>query len=262
MKKLFCIQFLIFSFANASTKTQIVNGIPVTSENPIAKSTVHITGKYQRFSFTCTGTIIAQDLVITAAHCLGPYAAADLTVFFGLNKNSTGLTYKVKKQIFPDAYNATVEFDRHDIALLLLEKSIPSNYFPAEFLDSNIVLKENDILALAGYGINVTQMPANGNGGLGQLRYAEQNIINPKYGETEILINIKNKGTCSGDSGGPAYFVQNNKIYLVGAASRMTAKDIIPGSKPVQCACTEEIVYTNLIKEMSWIQAASALIRK
>lgn len=110
----------------------------------------------------------------------------------------------------------------------MLEKSIPSNYFPAEFLALNIILKENDILALAGYGINVTQMPANG----------------------------------SGDSGGPAYFVQNNKIYLVGAASRMTAKDIIPVSKPVQYACTEEIVYTNLIKEMSWIQTAIALIRK
>ena len=262
MRKIFLVLFFIQNFAVATIKEQIVNGTPVTPENPIAKSTVHITGKYQRFSFTCTGTIIAQDLVVTAAHCLGPYAAADLTVFFGLNKNSSGTTYKVKKQIYPDAYNSSAEFDRHDIALLLLEKNIPAGYSAAEFLDSNTLLKENDLLTLAGYGITVTQMPANGDGGMGQLRYAEQNIINPKYGDTEILINIKNKGTCSGDSGGPAYFVQNSKIFLVGAASRMTAKDIIPGSKPVQYACTEEIVYTNLIKEMSWIQTAIGLIRK
>ncbi len=245
-----------------SLHPNIVNGVPVSINDPIAKSTVMIKGKYQRFSFICSGSIIAEDLVVTAAHCLGPYASAELTVFFGVDKNQSGVTYKVVKQILPPTYIPDQKIDRNDIALLLLEKQIPASYQPAQMISDSDILKSNDFVLLAGYGINVTAMPNNGDGGLGVLRYTEQNIIEPNYGNTEALINIKNKGTCNGDSGGPAFLQKNNQIYLLGVASRMTDKDIVPGNKPIRYECTEEIVYTNILKQINWLKDAEAEIRK
>lgn len=148
----------------------IVNGTEVSVNDPIAKSIFMLTGKYQRFSFTCTGSILSKDLIVTAAHCQGPYGGAD-------------------------------------------------------------ILQSGDLVILAGYGINVPAMPNRGDGGVGILRSVQQNILEPQYGNTEILINIKNKGTCSGDSGGLAFIQKDNEIYLFGVASRMTDKDIVPVSK-------------------------------
>jgi len=241
---------------------KIVNGVEVPSTDPIAKSTVMLTGKYQRFSFTCTGTIIAKDLIVTAAHCLGPYAAAKITAFFGVNKNQSGQTYNIIKQIQPDNYSSDQKLDRNDVALLRLEKEIPNGYQPAKIISDSTVLHTDDILILAGYGINVKSMPDNGTGGLGILRAVEQNILEPQYGQSEILINIQNKGTCSGDSGGPAFLKKDNQLFLLGAASRMTDKDIVPGSKPVRYECTNEIVYTNLLKQSTWLKFAESELRK
>jgi len=56
---------------------------------------------------------------------------------------------------------------------------------------------------------------------------------NPEYGNTKTLINIKNIGICSCDCEGPSYFVQNKKIYLIEAASRMTTKNINNQTKDI-----------------------------
>jgi secreted trypsin-like serine protease len=266
MKKLIFIFIFIslhltfnLSYADSSN---IVNGVAVSSDSPIAKTTVMVLGKYQRFSYTCSGIIISKKIILTAAHCLGPYESAALSVFFGVNKNKNGITVNVTKHIRPDNYDEKRVYDRNDIALLLLDKEIP-NGFEAVKLGSEVdVLNSEDMVTLAGYGINVVSMPSKGDGGIGILRSVEQNIINPNYGSTEILINIKNKGTCSGDSGGPAFIKKDNEFILVGNASRMTDKDIVPGSKPTQYACSEEIVYTNILKQLDWIKAGMLIINQ
>jgi secreted trypsin-like serine protease len=266
MKNRFLIILSLFSFnlfAIDQTPT-IVNGVEVTANSLIARTTVMITGKYQRFSFTCSGSILAKDLIITAAHCLGPYGDAKITVFFGLNKNKPGITYKVIKQKMPETYisSSQATYDRNDVALLLLEKPIPPNYQPAVLMDDLNLLQNGDVVTLAGYGINVQTMPSRGDGGIGILRSVEQNILEAQYGNTEVLISIKNKGTCGGDSGGPAILKKDNQFYLFGVASRLTAKDIVPGSNPTRYECIEEIVYTNILKQLEWLKRAEAELRK
>jgi secreted trypsin-like serine protease len=263
MKKILSTTLLLSSlqlFAQTPA-ARIINGTEVQTNDPIAQSTVMLMGTFGNFSFNCTGSIIAKDLVVTAAHCLGPYGHGKLTAFFGVNKKKGGVTYKVTKQIMPDDYNDQLEFDRNDIALVLLEKPIPANYKPATLMDEAYELHPDDMVTLAGYGVNILDSKKKDDG-LGVLRFAEQNILNPQYGNTEVLINIKNKGTCSGDSGGPAYIKKDGQLYLFGAASRMTAKDIVPGSKPVQYKCTEEIVYVNILKKMEWLKTAEAQLRQ
>jgi secreted trypsin-like serine protease len=256
MKCFFLISLLcLFQYAYAGQVSEkIVNGVEVKNNDPIAKSTVFLNAKYQRFSFTCTGIIVSNDMILTAAHCLGPYMGAKITAFFGVNKNQKGITINVIKQVAHSDYQETNKTDRRDFALLLLEKPIPSEYSPINFLPEENILNNDEKIILAGYGINITPMPSKGDGGVGVLRMAEQNIIDANYGQSEVLINIKNKGTCSGDSGGPAMIKKQDQLYLFGVASRMTDKDIVPGSNPTRYECKEEIVYGNIIKENEWLK--------
>jgi len=83
----------------------------------------------------CTGTLIAQDLVLTAAHCAvdkatgKPYAAEDITFKAGLS-NGTALAERKVAQIamHPD-YGTndllSAESVRVDVALMRLEEPIP-----------------------------------------------------------------------------------------------------------------------------------------
>lgn len=54
-------------FVNAPARA-IVGGAPAASDG-IARSVVTIVGSHGNF---CSGTLIAPDLVLSAAHCVGP----------------------------------------------------------------------------------------------------------------------------------------------------------------------------------------------
>lgn len=171
-------------------------------------------------------------------------------------------TIEVIKQIKPSDYSETSPADRNDIALLLLEKSIPAGYEMAQLIRPSESLQADDSILVAGYGINQTSPPADGDGGAGILRFAEQRILDTNFGKKEVLISLKDRGTCHGDSGGPAFFKKNNELFLFGTASRMTDKDIVPGSKPARYECTEEVVYANVRAQAEWLQAAELELRK
>ncbi|MBC7371972.1 MAG: hypothetical protein H7326_10425 [Bdellovibrionaceae bacterium] len=74
MKKIFFTLALCFHFsvyAETQFKPMIFGGYDVSATDPIAKSTAFLKGKFLHASFTCTRTLIAPDLVVTAGHCLG-----------------------------------------------------------------------------------------------------------------------------------------------------------------------------------------------
>jgi secreted trypsin-like serine protease len=95
------------------------------------------------------------------------------------------------------------------------------------------------------------------------LRKVEQSVLTDKYGNTEFLVSLaNNKGSCHGDSGGPAYLRQGNELFLVGVASRMTEKDRVANNGDVRdFSCSVEMVYTNALKQMNWIKNAIQQLR-
>jgi secreted trypsin-like serine protease len=79
--------------------------------------------------------------------------------------------------------------------------------------------------------------------GEGYLRRAEATVKGAS--QLEVHLNeSKGQGTCSGDSGGPAFIIRDGKLRLWGVTSR--------GS----ILCDFEGVYTNLVEYRSWIEAA------
>ena len=82
---------------------------------------------------------------------------------------------------------------------------------------------------------------------LGSMQYDSE------FNESELLLTSGEVGgACSGDSGGPALIVKNNKYYILGVASR------------ADVSCKSEVVYGDVSVDSvkAWIKKNSALLQK
>lgn len=267
MKKLFVMIAMIslqtFATTNENIQPLIIGGTEVQASDPIAQRTVLILGKIQRASFTCTGVIIADDMILTAGHCLGGGGYATLEIYFRTSKNGAGPMIKGVSQIRIHEQLPPTAPDWDDLAVVKLASKIPANYLPAEVLPDVSLLHDQGQVILAGYGITVAKSTGSHSDGLGVLRSVTQTVLNANYAQREFLVSIDKKGACSGDSGGPAFLQQNGQLYLVGITSRMTENDLISGSNPKkEYACLVDMIYSNVPKQMTWINDAIKELRK
>jgi secreted trypsin-like serine protease len=149
---------------------------------------------------------------------------------------------------------AHAQTDWDDLGILRLAQPIPQGYTPATIMNANEELQAGTPILLAGYGIDVPVEPTSpaDTAGAGVLREVDQTIINPNYGQTEVLVSLQGKGACHGDSGGPAYVNEGGHLALFGVTSRLTNDDI---SGNVM-SCSVDMVYTDILKRATWINAA------
>jgi secreted trypsin-like serine protease len=107
-------------------------------------------------------------------------------------------------------------------------------------------LNPGEATLLAGYGITsgMTQK------GVGTLREVIAPILSA-VGKTEIAIDESHrKGSCNGDSGGPAFIQKGTELYLWGVTSRGDEE------------CASEGIYTQINAYSDWIIATEAVLRK
>jgi hypothetical protein len=226
---------------------EIVQGI----DDPIALSTVRIKGYRVRSSFTCSGVLIEQDTVLTAAHCL----AFDWTKTEVFLSNGLG-PFKGVKITRHENYSEMVKYgeSRFDIAMIKLSTPVPAPFRPAQLIGADFRKREHDQVVLAGYGQSVPESNPRGPNGVGILRKVSQEIINPQFNNFEFLVNIQKKGSCFGDSGGPAFINLNGSLYLLGLTSRLTDNDIVPAPHHKQSyACINDMIYSDVSAYRGWI---------
>ncbi|GGF53118.1 hypothetical protein GCM10007301_10740 [Azorhizobium oxalatiphilum] len=155
---------------------------------------------------SCSGTAIAPDLILTAAHCVGP--AGDYAV--ALVGGSTprlipALRVVVHPRFDPDQYR-----NRHptpDIALVKLAEALPSSIRPATMASTTTLPQAGTEFLIAGYG-----MAADGDDNTaGTLRCVSLASIGTTGGiMARLSPSIGLAGACTGDSGGPAF--QSGKL--------------------------------------------------
>lgn len=235
--------------------------------------------------YLCTGTLIARNIVLTAAHCIeySPQLGSKLRVvaYFKTNIKDVsqadiinvdmGLQHEDYLKDITDATPITNNWN--DIALLRLSKDAPAEVKVSKIATKTekLNLKQNSQLILAGYGIttpiiaqeaidpvtgkkSIIRVPSEGSG---QLRLVEGiPVVKVANKKKEIQINqIQNdkitlKGACHGDSGGPAFLKRDDGSFVqVGVTSRGTEE---LGN------CNRGAIYTGIQGHSDWIATTMA----
>ena len=122
--------------------------------------------------FGCTGTLIADNVVLSARHC--GVGAGD-TIIFGDNANGGGIfSATVQSSFLPDGNGNLL--DGGDVAILTLTAAVPANIAtPMRLIDETEAL-EGMVCTTVGYGFNGVGSSGHGNTADGQ-RWGGQNII-------------------------------------------------------------------------------------
>lgn len=173
----------------------------------------------------CTGIVLAQDLVLTAAHCIDPQLTYKLYELDAERKPTFREIAKIV--VHPQFSKQTFAANRAtaDVALLKLVEPLPPKYSPVTLATPRPRVALGESFIVAGYGVTVR----GDNNTAGVLRHAtlaatgvpgniQLRLFDPATkGETPGL------GACTGDSGGPVYENRGGKFVVYGVVSWSTA---------------------------------------
>lgn len=201
---------------------------------------------------TCSGTYIADRVVLTAAHCLADTFGDQVYVYFGDNfaadfaseVTDFGSSIHVPAPGQPSHFSKADSFEQHpdydaelhypDLALVFLDRALP--FKPISPAYGRLGNAWNGRKAtIEGWGADAAPTPTTGSGTrvqrtgratlLGSPTAADYHPEDPNAGmlDPHIRRNIlkvdgdaPNSNACFGDSGGPLYVKWFGKNYLVG----------------------------------------------
>jgi secreted trypsin-like serine protease len=237
---------LAFSLFLCTPAAALVGGAPPASE-ALTRQLVMILGS-RGF---CTGTMIARDLVLTAAHCVPAGADYKLLDRGGAQKPALKdiATIARHPQFSQDAYlrhRATA-----DVALVKLAAPL-AGIAPAAIDASGFRAAVGDRLLVAGYGL-----AARGDGATGGTARMASLVVTGQPGTLQIRLydpQTKNEraglGACTGDSGAPAFHDNGARLVVIGLVSWTTAARNEDG-------CGGLTGLTPLVRYKDWIANAA-----
>jgi secreted trypsin-like serine protease len=193
----------------------LVGGAQI-ARGQIAYHVVMISGARGTF---CSGTLIAPDIVLTAAHCTTE-AAAGLTVSRSAEAGPARSSV-VAVAVHP-SYNAG-DYARSraavDLAMLKLDEPLS---VPQPIVIHGLVPLPGERLVVAGFGVTA----AGSHTGLGTLQTATLAAVGEPSSLQLRLADpasqggaVPGIGSCDGDSGGPVFEPGGGRLVLIGVMS-------------------------------------------
>jgi secreted trypsin-like serine protease len=208
----FCLLHTQSSFA----RDFIEGGADADPRSAIAQTAISLGDLSQSGDLTrafCSGVIISDHSIVTAAHCLAGRDPTQTVVLFGFNGNVTSVMRTGSEIHIPDHYHPYGDAlpnakNNLDIGVLVFTGSLPSGFKPA-LLESN-ELKPSDAgssFTIAGFG---GPKP-------GVLDLCDVTLKDNAFSESEFELNSSHACTpAGGDSGGPDFRISRNRVVLYG----------------------------------------------
>jgi V8-like Glu-specific endopeptidase len=166
--------------------------------------------------FLCTGSVIAPTVVLTAAHCVSPSETgvdARFVVLTNANINKRGGQQLAVREVHANPrWNPDQLENGHDEGIVILQE--PTSLAPLPFNRRPLAASaQGAALRIVGYGLDdgVDQT------GAGVKRQALTKLRS--IGSALIEVGDRRKGTCNGDSGGPAFMKLGGVETIVGTTS-------------------------------------------
>ncbi|RME27432.1 MAG: hypothetical protein D6806_04635 [Deltaproteobacteria bacterium] len=208
-----------------SLEEPIINGSPDTSTEH--QAVVFLLVISSSGAWSCSGTLITPTAVLTAGHCTVAQNGRvvkpqDVTVYFG---NAVGsMTDRAVAGVYPHPQYEPIVPVPNDIALLVLAEPAPDWVTPIPPLPPQLGLTEADVgaeIEYVGFGLD-----ENGNSGRKLHVNGTIDVICGAQGgcpasmvPNSFCADMRQGGTCSGDSGGPAFIKRNGTEYVCGVTS-------------------------------------------
>lgn len=217
----------------------IVNGTAVEDGDPVLKSTVGLAMKMRVGQGSCTGTLLSDKVLLTAAHCVDGDLEKVAVIFARDFEQATRETVRrgLKVMLHP-LWGQSDSSGRGDLALVLFKDAPPEGFGPAVFFPEDESLTEGEEVIVTGFGVSDGIQRE----GSGVLRRTTMKVLG-LFSPTEVVTDGRERSVCFGDSGGPSYVFRSGNLYLWGVASAV--------SNP---SCTEYAIHTDVARYLSWIQ--------
>ena len=162
--------------------------------------------------------------------------------------DSTRDHISVRKIVVHEGYtkpdDSSEDYIKNDLALIFLDKPLPSNYPTYKIADSSVVPTDS-YLYFWGFG-----EVANGRGGAGLLRKTQASSSDYDIDQSREKITVDQsagRGICHGDSGGPGFIKQNGELKILGVNSYVSG---VEGSS----FCSGQSTLTLASSYKAWLQ--------
>lgn len=207
----------------------------------------------------CGGTLISENFVMTAAHCVFHPTKGNIidsvTIYFGEHdryaEDDDARAVRSGLQVFLHSYNKKAHYN--DVALIQLSESlqVSANIKPACITDESFTGKEVNATAIGwgalGSGAELSQVLREVDIPVLDDSMCEKSYKTHFYPEYMMCAGYLNgtKDTCQGDSGGPLFIRENDQFTVIGMTSfgLGCASEGYPG------------IYTRISAYSSWVKS-------
>lgn len=223
----------------------VIAGTEMQGPEAISKSTVRLIMQFKESSGQCTGSLIAENIILTAAHCLddGPKSVRiDFYLAKGKFRSVSASRYLIHSKRKSREGN-----ERNDLALIYFKGGVPNGHSPIEMLIDKETPEIDTLINISGFGMRNVELATYQESDKDDsvLVSATLSIIS-KLGDTlEFKDRVGKSSSCFGDSGGPAWIEVLGRPVLVGTSSFVT---------PPMCMNTS--FYTSIAYHSNWIKNA------